>query len=376
MKIAGDETIKISTGNLLASDLSEIIRNKHNSLKRVANAELVTLFWQIGIELNDCLEKRKISTERKPTIRSISTRLVAQYGSFFTEKNLKKMRSFASLFSELSTIRQFVYLVSWEHILLLLQIKDWKARQFYLKLKIEQGLSVKDLQKQISGGVYYQKIAVKARKTKAAPRVDGNPKNSTSILQIPQLSFELMTLNDMAIQNVFKETVLSSYRTLTEPSKELPKHLIVKSKKPIDLEEMVLEEISQHIEKYSHEQNKWLNANMNLLFWEIGKKFNKEILVNNGDNRRKSIISNASKQLVKEYGKSFTVNQLRAMGRFAARFPDVGIVYLNSLPVKLGTYFGFNIPERCKCYSLLHKISGHKRIKCRPIKKGNFSKNL
>jgi predicted nuclease of restriction endonuclease-like (RecB) superfamily len=332
MKIKKDNS-EISIEDRLHVELSGIIKNKHGNLVRVANAELVALFWQIGKELNECLDKTKQTKDSKLVIRSISSALVENYGHLLNEKKIKEMGLFANLFPDLSAVKQFVHFVSWEHILVLLKIKDWDARQFYLRLKMELGLSVKDLRRQISSGLYERQQSDKTPKLKDGYRAERTPKNDAGLLQIPKPDFEMVTKNDLVLTNVFKEPLLSSFRMLTEPAKGLPKQLVVKNKKPSGIEEELFEAITQHIKEYRHRQNNWLKNHLNLLFWEIGKRINQEILQNGGSISRESMIQNISVSLEKKFGKNFTGKQLNAMTSFAEQFTDLGLTLRMAYPV-------------------------------------------
>ena len=324
LRSTGGSATKTPIEDFFVIELSEIVVNRHTGLIRIANAELVTLFWKLGQTLNNYSHRKRRTPGRKSTIQSISTRLTANYGRFFIEKNLRKMELFFESSPAFSEVSQLLYFLSWEHILLLLQVRDSKARQFYLTLKIKQGLSVKDLQRQISVGLYDRKVRVKGRKESGASQKHKNAKNNTGFSQIPQPSFELMTLNDRVMQNVFKEPMLFSFRRLMEYPKGLIEQLIQNRKEPIGTDENLFIAISRQIEEYKRQQNGWLNAQLNLSFWEIGKRINQEILAVPAAHLE-SKIRGASKQLVKEHGKSFTEKQLYAFARFAAKFPDAGI---------------------------------------------------
>ncbi len=313
---------KISKENQLTTDLSKIIENKRRSLIRLANGELITLFWHIGKELNKHHHKNKRTLRGKLSIATISARLFPNFGSFFLERNLRKMLLFAELFPEFSIVSQFIHFVSWEHILLLLQIPDRDERQFYIKFKIEYGLSVKELKDEISSGLYKKSQGTDLRKQKGKSRAKGIDKNLHSHLQIPKPNFELLAQNDIVMKNVFREPGFSSFRKLLEPSNEVLK----KNKKSITIQDQLLTKITEEIEKYRRHQNAWLNTHFNFLFWELGTHINQNILNNYVTNHAKAFIQNTSLVLEKNYGKNFTERQLKASIIFANQFQNPGIV--------------------------------------------------
>lgn len=69
-----------------------------------------------------------------------------------------------------------------------------------------------------------------------------------------------------------------------------------------------------------------VNASMTMLYWQIGKRINGEVLQNKRAEYGKQIVATLSRQLEKEYGASFSEKNLRRMMQFAAVFPDKEIV--------------------------------------------------
>ncbi|WP_159469922.1 YhcG family protein [Dyadobacter sp. 3J3] len=70
-----------------------------------------------------------------------------------------------------------------------------------------------------------------------------------------------------------------------------------------------------------------VNAEITLLYWNIGGSINQEILKNNRAEYGKQIISNLSNDLISQYGKGWGEKQLRQCMQFAMVFPDEKIVY-------------------------------------------------
>jgi predicted nuclease of restriction endonuclease-like (RecB) superfamily len=70
-----------------------------------------------------------------------------------------------------------------------------------------------------------------------------------------------------------------------------------------------------------------VNTTMSMLYWQIGKQINDEIKRHNRAERYgKQIVATLWRQLVAEYGASFSEKNLRRMMQFAAVFPDEKIV--------------------------------------------------
>jgi len=69
-----------------------------------------------------------------------------------------------------------------------------------------------------------------------------------------------------------------------------------------------------------------VNSAMTLLYWQIGRRINDEILKGNRADYGEKIVATLSQQLVNDYGRGFSQKSLRHMIRFAEVFPDEKIV--------------------------------------------------
>jgi len=76
-----------------------------------------------------------------------------------------------------------------------------------------------------------------------------------------------------------------------------------------------------------------VNSTLTLLYWNIGKSINDDILKNKRANYGKQVVAELSKQLTLEYGRGYTKRNLENMIKFAQVFSDINIVH--SLSAKL-----------------------------------------
>ena len=68
------------------------------------------------------------------------------------------------------------------------------------------------------------------------------------------------------------------------------------------------------------------NSALTLLFWQVGKRVNDEVLKNDRAQYGKQIVANVSAQLEMKYGRNFAEKNLRRMMQFSIEFPDFQIV--------------------------------------------------
>lgn len=89
-----------------------------------------------------------------------------------------------------------------------------------------------------------------------------------------------------------------------------------------DTDQLLFADIRQMIEQTRLSVSQTVNAGLTLLFWNIGKRINEEILGNQRAEYGKRIVVTLSRQLTIEYGKNFEEKNLRRMMQFSEKFAD------------------------------------------------------
>ena len=88
----------------------------------------------------------------------------------------------------------------------------------------------------------------------------------------------------------------------------------------------LVQEISLLIEESRQHVIRTANSALTLLFWQVGKRINDEILNNDRAEYGKQIVETLALQLEKNYGRSFSLRNLRRMMQFANIFNNYQIV--------------------------------------------------
>lgn len=86
-------------------------------------------------------------------------------------------------------------------------------------------------------------------------------------------------------------------------------------------------EIKRLIEEAKQNVAKTVNTTTTTLYWSVGAKINSEILGNKRAEYGKEVVKSLSRKLTLEYGKGWSVQQLRHCLRIAETFPDKEILY-------------------------------------------------
>lgn len=95
---------------------------------------------------------------------------------------------------------------------------------------------------------------------------------------------------------------------------------------PVVAGQNLLAELSHLIEQNQREVVSQANSTLTMLFWQIGKRINKEILQNKRADYGKQIVPTVAAQLKEKYGRNFELGNLRRMLQFAEQFTDMQIV--------------------------------------------------
>jgi predicted nuclease of restriction endonuclease-like (RecB) superfamily len=99
--------------------------------------------------------------------------------------------------------------------------------------------------------------------------------------------------------------------------------------KPIQ-NNIIFEGIKQLIEQTKQSIAVSINSTLTLLYWNIGKQINDEILKNSRADYGKEIVHSLSGQLTKEYGKGYTKTNILNMIKFNKVFDDIKNVHILS----------------------------------------------
>lgn len=114
-------------------------------------------------------------------------------------------------------------------------------------------------------------------------------------------------------------------REQSKSEKDLP---IVNQELPSSVEVgKLLEDLHHLIETARDQAARSVNTTLVIMYWNIGKRIQEDILHQSRAQYGEQIISTLSKKLTIEYGKGFSRRNLFNMTRFAETFPDFEIVH-------------------------------------------------
>ena len=106
-----NEQIQENIRQRLLRDIRLLVAEAKQSAAIVVNAAMSLLYWRVGKRLNEEVLRGKRAGYGEELVIGISKELTAEYGTGFSEKNLRRMRQFAEVYPDeeivVSLIRQY-----------------------------------------------------------------------------------------------------------------------------------------------------------------------------------------------------------------------------------------------------------------------------
>ena len=167
-------------------DIRAIILQGRNTAYQAVNAAQVLMNWNIG--------KRIVQQEQngagraeygKQLLIGLSGELTREFGTGFSERQLRYYRQFYLYFPDSEIWNACVPNLSWTHFRYLLRVPDENARYWYLREAAAQGWSARTLDRNISTQ-YYNRLLMAPRKEPVIAEM----KNKTNDFQ--QNKYELI----------------------------------------------------------------------------------------------------------------------------------------------------------------------------------------
>lgn len=93
-------------------------------------------------------------TYGKQIVASLCRQLEIEYGTSFSEKNLRRMMQFAIQFPDEKIVVSLIRQLSWTHILAIIPIEDPLKREFYIQMCAHEKWSVRVFRERIQSMLY------------------------------------------------------------------------------------------------------------------------------------------------------------------------------------------------------------------------------
>jgi predicted nuclease of restriction endonuclease-like (RecB) superfamily len=151
--IAKKGEVALREGTLL-TDLREMILGARVQVARAVDAGLVTLYWSVGRRIRRDILKEKRAEYGERIVSAVGRQLGMEFGRGFSEKNLRRMVQFATVFPDKRIVAALLRQLSWSHFVLLIPVNDPIKRDFYAELCRLERWSTRTLDKKIQSMLF------------------------------------------------------------------------------------------------------------------------------------------------------------------------------------------------------------------------------
>lgn len=159
--LTSDEALAQDAGVLIA-DVRKIIDEAHSLAQKSVNVALLQRNWLLGKRI---LEEEMRGEARAEygagVIKKLSKELTSIYGKGFEQRTLYRFVRFYEAYPDFLTtlLSKSPRVLSWSHYLVLLRLENAEARTWYEKEALEQGWSVRTLDRNVST-LYYERLLI------------------------------------------------------------------------------------------------------------------------------------------------------------------------------------------------------------------------
>lgn len=178
------------------TDIIQLIKQSRTNAIKAVNAELINLYWNIGEYISKKIEKSEwgdsVVTELAHFIQKQEPEIKG-----FSDKNIWRMKQFYETYSGFPKLSTALREISWSHNLAIFsRCKTTEEREFYLKLSKKESYSFRELERQISAGLFERTMI-------------GNSKLSTALRE-----------NNYDLTNTFKDSYVFEFLNLPDTHSE------------------------------------------------------------------------------------------------------------------------------------------------------------
>ena len=139
----------------LFTEIKVLINSAKQKVAVEVNSTMSARHWEIGNKINQDLLKDQRAEYGKQVVANLSKQLREEYGtSSFSEKNLRRMMQFSSIFPDRKIVATLLRQFSWSHFTLFIPIQDELKRSFYMEMCRLENWSVRTLREKIDGMLY------------------------------------------------------------------------------------------------------------------------------------------------------------------------------------------------------------------------------
>jgi predicted nuclease of restriction endonuclease-like (RecB) superfamily len=192
------------------TDIIQLIKQSRTNAIKAVNAELITLYWNIGEYICRKIEHAEwgdsVVTELAKFIQTTEPEIKG-----FSDKNLWRMKQFYETYKDFPKLSPVVREISWTNNLLIFsRCKTIEEMEFYLKLVRQENYSKRELDRQISVS-FFERTMIGNSKLAPAVRKSNNDLSNTFK---DSYVFEFLNLPDPHSENDLQRGLIRQIKKL------------------------------------------------------------------------------------------------------------------------------------------------------------------
>ena len=138
----------------LFSDIKHLIEASKNNVAVSVNAEMTLLYWNIGRRINNEVLQNERAEYGKKIVATLSRQLHFEYGTGWSEKQLRHCLRFAETFPNIEIVSALRRQLSWTHLKSIIYIEDPLKREFYIEMCKMEKWSTRTLENRMNSMLY------------------------------------------------------------------------------------------------------------------------------------------------------------------------------------------------------------------------------
>lgn len=199
------------TDKQLFSDIKALIHVARQRAAASVNAELTTLYWQVGHRIQAEILKNRRGAYGKEVVKRLSCELTLSFGKGWSPKQLHHCLRFAETFPEVEIVSAVRRQLSWTHLKLLIYMDDSLKREFYLRMAVEENWSTRTLAERIDSQLF-ERTAISRKPDQTIERElewlkNTGRMNQDLVFKDPYL-LDFLGLNDSYLEKDLEDAIL------------------------------------------------------------------------------------------------------------------------------------------------------------------------
>lgn len=146
--------VKVKIPSKLFVDIKSEIEKARSQTAIAVNQSLTKLYWSIGSLIQEHILKDKRGEYGNSIVATVSQQLTQEYGRGYNYSALTRMVKFYQYYSNVKIVATLSRELSWSHFIELIALESEVQREFYTKLTIAEGWSVRLLRDRINSMLY------------------------------------------------------------------------------------------------------------------------------------------------------------------------------------------------------------------------------